>query len=668
MPFSGLIMVRRASITTVAGVSLVVSATLVAQQSRSTATVPVVQQDWPSYGGDPGGSRYSSLSQITRANVDRLVPAWRFSTGEAGPDFATERHTSFEATPLVIAGTMYLSTPLGRVFALDAATGRERWRYNPGVPRVANFGDFTSRGVSYWVDKSAPGNARCRARIVFATIDARLIALDAHDGATCPTFGDGGMVDLRRSLRNTPFEFAEYEVTSPPAVIGDMVVVGSAVADNNKTDAASGEVRGYDARTGALRWTFDPVPQRPEDPAYDTWRGPVAHGTGAANAWSVIAADVARGLVFVPTTSPSPDYYGGERLGDNRYANSVVALRAATGKVAWSFQTVHHDLWDYDNASPPALVTVRRGGRDIPAVLQATKTGMLFVLDRETGIPVVPVEERPVPASDVKGEIASPTQPFSALPALVPTHLDPARVFGVDSADRAACRAMIAGLRQEGTFTPPSRRGTLAMPSNIGGAHWGGVAFDPARQLAIVPVNDLAAVVQLYPRDSVPAHEDGWEYGSMRGTPYVDRRRMLISPGGVPCTPPPFGSLVAINVETGALAWRVPLGTPPSAHTGDIAHVAGDSATLRSLGSPNLGGAIVTAGGIVFIGATLDAHLRAFDVESGRELWRGALPAGGKATPMTYAADGRQFVAIAAGGDGGSFGKGDEVVVFALKR
>jgi quinoprotein glucose dehydrogenase len=354
-------------------------------------------------------------------------------------------------------------------------------------------------------------------------------------------------------------------------------------------------------------------------------------------------------------------------LGDNRYANSVVALRAATGQVAWSFQTVHHDLWDYDNASPPALVTVRRDGRDVPAVLQATKTGMLFVLNRDTGSPVVPVEERRVPASDIQGEIASPTQPFSSLPSLVPTRMDPARAFGVDSADRAACRATIAGLRYEGIFTPPSRRGTLAIPSNIGGAHWGGVAFDPVRQLAIVPVNDLAAVVQLYPRDSVPKHEEGWEYGSMRGTPYVVRRRILVSPAGVPCTPPPFGTLVAINVETGALAWRVPLGTPPERGMSRF-HVAADSATLRSLGSPNLGGAIVTAGGLVFIAATLDAHLRAFDVESGRELWSSALPAAGKATPMTYAVGGRQFVAIAAGGDGGDFGKGDEMVVFTLKR
>lgn len=645
----------------------------------------VVSGDWASYGRDPGGSRYSPLRQITRDNVASLTVAWRFSTGEASPEFATGKRTSFEATPLVIGGVMFVSTPLGRVFALDAATGREIWRYNAGVPHAAKFGDYTSRGVSYWVDTQTPAGSRCRARIVLATIDARLIALDARDGATCPRFGDGGTVDLRRTLRNAPFEFEEYEVTSPPAVVGNVLVVGSAVADNNRVDAASGEVRGYDARTGTLLWTFDPVPQDTRDPAYATWRGPSAHRTGAANAWSVIAADTARGLVFVPTSSPSPDYYGGERLGDNRYANSVVALRAATGAVVWSFQTVHHDLWDYDNASPPALVTVRRNGRSVDAVLQATKTGMLFVLDRERGIPIVPVEERAVPASTIGGEAASPTQPFSTLPALVPLRRTADQAFGADSADRAACRATIASLRNEGIFTPPSLEGTLATPSNIGGAHWGGVAFDPVHQLAVIPVNDIAAVVQLIRREGFDGHyEPGWEYAPMRGTPFIMRRRILLSPAGVPCTPPPFGALVAVNVESGSIAWRVPLGTPgplggalaPRRPASDVPSSPSAAAPPRTprptlgtehgLGSPNLGGAIVTAGNVVFIGATLDRKLRGFDVETGRELWSAPLPAGGKATPMTYSVHGRQFVAIAAGGDGEVFGKGDEIVAFTL--
>jgi quinoprotein glucose dehydrogenase len=662
--------------------------------------------EWHAYARDRGGSRYAPLAEVTPANVGRLRVAWRFSTGEAGPAYATRRRTSFEATPLVVGGTMYLSTPLGRVFALDAATGRERWRFNPGVPRGAAFGDFTSRGVSYWADPRARRGIRCAHRVFVATIDARLIALDAGDGATCPGFGDGGAVDLRVGLRNAPTEFSEYAVTSPPAVVNGVLVVGSAVADNQQTRAASGEVRGFDARTGRQLWRFDPVPQSPADPAYATWHGPAgsspaeAHRTGGANAWSVFAADTARDLVFVPTSSPSVDYWGGARLGDNRYANSVVALRASTGRLVWHFQTVHHDLWDYDNASPPVLTTVTRAGRRVDVVLQATKTGMLFVLDRETGSPVLPVEERAVPPSAAAGEEAAPTQPFSSV-VLSPLTMRPDEAFGADSADRVACRAILAALRHDGPFTPPSVEGTLVMPSNIGGAHWGGVAVDPVRQLAVVPVNHVAAVVQLIPRAEYDhaREEPGWEYAEMRGTPYWMRRRILLSPKRVPCSPPPFGALVAVDLQRGAIAWRVPLGTPgplaplrggdtaaapgvgattgsarPSIYrqalavrgTPDGAAGASDSAAFRALGSPNLGGAIVTASGLAFIGATLDRQLRAFDVATGRELWRGALPAGAKATPMTYRAGGRQFVAIAAGGDGDAFGRGDEVVAFAL--
>ena len=636
--------------------------------------------DWPAYGNDRGGERHSALTQVDRANVGTLAVAWRFSTGEAGPGYETGRRTSFEATPLVVRGTMYFATPLGRTFALDAASGREKWRYNPGVARVASFGDFTNRGVTYWVDPKAPRGVRCRERIFVAPIDGRIIALDARDGGSCSGFGDGGSVDLRRRLRNAPFEWEEYEVTSPPAIVNGIIVVGSAVADNNRTDAASGEVRGFDARTGALRWTWDPVPQDSTDAAYASWRGANAHRTGAANAWSVIAVDSARDLVFIPSGSASPDYFGGERLGDDRWANSIVALRGSTGKLVWGFQTVHHDLWDYDNASPPLLATITRDGRSVDVVMQANKNAMLYVLDRATGVPVFPVEERPVPASRVPGEQASPTQPFSSLPALSPQRLTAADAFGADSADRAWCAARLSSLRNEGIFTPPDTAGTLVFPSNIGGAHWGGLAFDPARQLVVVPVNEVAAEVQLVRITEGMHHDPDYENTHMRGTPWMMRRRIILSPKGVPCTRPPFGSLVAVDLGKGSVAWRVPLGSPappsPTA-TRDTATARGlarvsatgaDSAQARGLGSPNLGGAITTAGGLVFVAATLDRQIRAFDVETGRELWRASLPAAGKATPMTYMGGGRQFVAIAAGGDGANFGKGDEVVVFALPR
>ena len=617
--------------------------------------------DWPVYGRDPGGSRFSPLTQITRANVARLQVAWTYHTGE--PDMASMSHRppALEVTPLVVDGLMYISTPAGRIVALDPATGTERWRFDAGVNPHRGYSDFASRGVSFWRDARAAPGTPCARRIFAATIDARLVALDAGSGKPCAGFGSAGVVDLRAGLRVPPLEFVFYEVTSPPAVVGDLVITGSAVADNTTFAPASGEVRAFDARTGALKWTFDPVPQDSADPAYRSWQSGSARYTGAANVWSVIVADPARDLVFLPTSSPAPDYYGGMRLGDNRYANSIVALRASTGRVVWHFQSVHHDLWDYDNAAPPALVTVVQNGVRIPAVLQTGKSAMLFVLDRTTGKPIFPVEERAVPASSVPGEVASPTQPFTTVtPPLSPLHYSAADAWGPTPESRAACRAILGALLNDGPFTPPSLQGTLAVPGNIGGAHWGGVAVDEGRALAVVPVNTVPAMVQLFPAEGFNGdsmrREDAqrglidFEYTRMRGTPYVMRRRLILGPTGLPCTPPPFGSLVAVNLNTGGIAWNVPLGT------------MGES---PGLGSPNLGGPIVTAGGLVFIGATLERAFRAFDMETGRELWKAPLPAGARATPMTYEAGGRQFVVIAAGG-GGPFGAGDAIVAFAL--
>ena len=633
---------------------------------------PPTPADWPAYGRDPQGTRYSPATVITRANVARLEPAWMYRTGETGAAFKTDKPTSFEATPLVVGGVMYVGTPLGRVIALDPATGRERWVFDPKIKRDVRYGDFASRGVSTWLDESAAAGTACRRRIFVATAQSQLIALDARDGRPCAGFGRSGIVDLRAGLRIPPFEPAAYSMTSPPLVVKGVVITGSSIADNSRPDPASGEVRAYDARTGALKWTWDPIPQDPNDPAYGEWHGALAQKSGAANAWSILVADPARDLVFIPTGSAAPDYYGVLRLGRNRYANSIVALRASTGQLVWAFQTVHHDLWDYDNASPPLLVTVTHDGAKVPAVLQATKTGMLFVLDRENGRPIFPVEERPVPSSDIPGEQASPTQPFPKVIApLSPNRFTLEQVWGVTDADRAACHAAIDSLRNEGIFTPPSVRGTFVLPSNIGGAHWGGVAVDPVRQIAIVPVNRIAAVVQLIPREQFD-HERAmtedkrlgrdYEYNGMWGTPYVMRRRMILSPSGLPCTAPPFGTLVAIDLKTGHRLWEVPLGS----FTRPLP--AEQAATVPAeWGSPNLGGPIITAGGIIFLGAALDRWLHAYDIETGRELWRGPLPESGKATPMSYQLpSGEQFVAIAVGG-GGAFGVGDYVVAFRLK-
>lgn len=494
-----------------------------------------------------------------------------------------------------------------------------------------------------------------------------MIALDALTGEPCAGFGRAGAVDLRAGLRNPPGNRSEYELTSPPAIVGDLAVVGSAVADNGRFDAASGEVRGYDVRTGRLVWSWDPVPQDPSDPAYATWAGPAAHRTGEANTWSVITADPERGLVFLPTSTPAVDHWGGSRLGDNAYANSVVALDARTGRQVWSFQTVHHDLWDYDNAAPPALVDVTVGGRRVAAVIQATKSGQLFVFDRASGTPLFPVEERAAPASDAMGEVAARTQPFSSLPPLSPLTLSAADIEQGIAAPghRARCLARLATLRNEGSFTPPSERGSIVMPANVGGAHWGGIAYDPAGEVAIVPTNRIAAVVTLIRRDAPEAERAqgsgsgsrlGEEYADMAGSPYVLKREFFVI-DGVPCTPPPFGSLHAISLRTGQTLWNVPLGTGEGPPFG------------RVDGLPNLGGPITTASGLLFIGATPDATLRAFDLATGTVLWRGKLPAGARSTPMTYQGqDGRQFVAIAAGGDGDLFGRSDQIIAFALPR
>jgi quinoprotein glucose dehydrogenase len=628
--------------------------------------------DWPVAGGDLAGRRYSPADEITPANVARLAVAWTYRTGEIDAAFATRSEASFETTPLVVDGIMYVGTPLGRVIALNAETGKELWVFDPKIARDVPYGDFANRGVATWFDPGALDSPACQRRIFIANAQSELYAVDARRGRPCLDFGANGKVDLRRGLRVAPFEPQAYSMTSPPIVVGDAVIVGSSIADNSRPNPASGEVRAYDVRRGRLLWSWDAIPQDPSDPAYREWRGEHAHEGGGANAWSGLAADAQRDLVFVPTGSAAPDYYGGLRLGDNRYANSVVALRASTGRLVWAFQTVHHDLWDYDNAAPPALVTVTRGGREIPAVVQATKTGMLFVLNRETGEPIFPVEERPVPKSDLEGEAASPTQPFTALtPPLSPHRFGVDDVWALTDEDRAACRAAIEPLRNEGIFTPPSTEGTLALPSNIGGAHWGGVAIDERRSLAIVPVNRVAAMVQLIPRAGFDMQEarrgeqrmgEDYEYNMLRGTPYVMRRRLLLSPSRLPCTPPPFGALVAIDLTSGLRKWSVPLGT-------FLASVADSAAvqTRADFGSPNLGGPIATAGGLVFIGASLDRRLHAYDAATGAELWHAELPVSAKATPMTYRLrSGAQLVAVALGG-GDAWGAGDYVIAFRLR-
>lgn len=606
-------------------------------------------KDWPVYGGDPGGSKFSTLHQINRGNVANLKPAWTFSTDDpVTPLPGTGKPPAFEATPIVIRGTMYFGTPYGKVFALDAANGSLKWMYDSSIDRNGDYGDFATRGVSYWMDSAAPSTAPavCRERIFFASIDARLTALDAVTGKPCADFGTKGVIDLTQGLVRKPEYKGEYEETSPPAIIDDLVVAGSAIADNNRAKAPTGEVRAFDARTGALRWTWHPIDSKT---------------AGAANAWSILSTDPERHLVLVPTGSASPDYFGGLRPGDNRDANSVVALESKTGKRVWGFQTVHHDMWDYDVASQPVLFTMHRRGQDIPAVAAGSKTGHLFLLDRMTGQPLFDVEERKVPASDVEGEHASPTQPIPLAPKpWIPQSIRPEDAWGINDSDRAWCREKIASLRNEGIFTPPSLKGSLMIPGNIGGMHWGGAAWDGEHGLLIIPTNNLAAVIRLIPHDKFKeerkARGNGVEVTEQKGAPYAMSRNMLLGPSGLPCTAPPWGTLAAIDAATGKVRWQVPFGGLPG-EPEELTHTTG---------SVNLGGPIATAGGLVFIGASFDPHLRAFDVESGKELWSGTLPTSARATPMTYEVNGKQFVAIAAGGHTGKAKIDNKLVVFAL--
>ncbi|MDX1489198.1 MAG: PQQ-binding-like beta-propeller repeat protein, partial [Acidiferrobacterales bacterium] len=462
-------------------------------------------QGWAHYGGDAGGRRYSPLAAINRDNVAGLEMAWSFSTGEATRRGDKSNFHTFQNTPILLpaeaGGSLVVCTPFSRIIALDPVTGTERWFFDPDVP-LDNWMPYNCRGVSVWTNPALDTGAMCKSTIFMGTNDARVIAIDSRSGNRCTDFGSNGEVaiDVDRDLMIR----GEIKITSPPVVVNGVVVVGSFIRDMLRTDAPSGKVRAYDARSGAPVWSFDPVPRDPADPAASTWHGDSAQTVGAANVWSVMSVDAERDLVFLPTTSPSTDYYGGHRPGENRYANSVVALRGATGEVAWHFQTVHHDVWDYDLPSQPVLIDLPVTGRSTPALVQPTKQGFLFVLHRETGEPLFPVEERPVPQQGVEGEWLSPTQPYPvAPPPLLKQQLLPEDAWGFTWFDRRACRKKIEALRSEGLYTPISLQGTVLMPSSLGGANWGSGAYDPQRNLFVINTSRVPGVVKLIPREEV---------------------------------------------------------------------------------------------------------------------------------------------------------------------
>jgi len=594
---------------------------------------------WSQVGGDLGGQRYSPLTQIDRENVAQLEEAWRFESGDVTPTI------SLQVTPILVGDDLILCTPRNQVVSIDAETGEEQWRFD-AKPDLAGIYNPLCRGVAHGRVESAGGSV-CHSRIYLGTLDARLIALDAETGKPCEGFGVDGEVNLLDGIGET--RDGEYYMTSPPTVVAGRVVTGAWVTDGQRVDAPGGVIRGWDAETGELAWAWDPVPaDREPVTAADVAQGG-EYTRGTANAWSLLSADEERGLVFLPMGNAAPDHYGGQRHGLGAYASSVVALDARTGERRWNFQTVHHDLWDYDVASQPVLYTHpgRSGAADIPALAQATKMGHLFLLDRVTGKPIFPVEERPVPQGGVMGESIAATQPFPTLPPpLHPHSLPDEDVWGLTPIDRAECRKLVASLRNEGIFTPPSSEGSIVFPGLGGGVNWGALSVDDHRGRLVVNSMRNPFIVQVVAREEAGDLSGTDLVGAQpqEGTPYVVIRAPLLSSWGMPCTPPPWGQLTSIDLATGEIEWQRPLG--------NLRELAPAFGEFFEWGTPNQGGPIQTAGGLVFIAATMDRTFRAFDVETGDELWSTLLPTSGHATPMTYRVrpEGRQFVVIAAGG------------------
>lgn len=636
-----------------------------AQAQAEPALAGAGAAGWDHYGNDAGGQRHSPLTELTPANVSGLREVWRYRVG-APPAGVLG---SLEVTPLQADGNLYLCSGYNDVIALDAETGRERWRFRPRV-QTGGVVALTCRGVARFADPAATGP--CATRIITATVDARLVALDAMTGRPCAGFGANGVVDLTRGLGEVPKGY--YYVTSAPAVVRGRIVLGGWVSDGQSTGEPSGVIRGFDARTGKLSWAWDMGrPDRHGEP------GPGEEYTrGTPNSWAPISADEALGLVFLPTGNATPDYFGAHRsAASERYSSSVVALDAETGTLRWSFQTTHHDIWDWDVASQPALVDLPgKGGAVIPALLQATKRGQLFLLDRRTGQPLSRVVERPVSTDAVPEERPAPTQPFSVdMPDFAGPELTERRIWGLTPLDQLWCRITFKRARYHGQATPITLEPTIVYPGFLGGMNWGSLSIDRERGLAIVNANRFAMIERLLTREEAnrrglfPARSGVNHFAGgalpQAGVPYAIDVAPFVSPLGVPCQQPPFATISAVEIASGKLRWSRALGT--AAGSGPMGLKTGLPVPL---GPPSLGGAITTRSGLTFVGASQDERLRAFDSRTGRELWSAALPAGGQATPMTFRQPGgRQMVVIAAGGNGALQTRtGDYIIAYALPR
>ena len=631
-----------------------------------------ITSEWPYYAAAPGAGRYSAADQIRPDNVNRLSVAWTHRSGDfftgrsvadgSASDTSEPFSTSLEVTPIVADGRLYYCTPFNRVFALDPETGEEQWVFDPVVDH-AQDAQRHCRGVSYWRDVKADPDQACSSRIFLGTLDSRLISIDAATGKRCIGFGRNGEVDLKDQL--SKFDFVEHGVTSPPAILNDLVITGAFVLDGVRMDPPAGVVRAFDARSGEQRWGWNAVPKGVS--ATDE-NGDYRPGT--ANVWSIITVDPQRNLVFVPTGNAAPDFFGVRRQDYDDYSSSIVALNGESGEVVWRFQTVHHDLWDYDVAAPPTLVDLQIEDQMVPALVQVTKMGLTFVLNRETGEPLFDIIEKAVPTTGkLTEETLSPTQPFPAtFASLHRLGVTPDDAWGFTFYDKGACRTRIEALNHGPIYTPPSLKGTISSPGLTGGNNWGSPAIDPKRKILITATQHIPYIVTLVPREKCDAMSVSTQpqKGASRsiqpqsGAPYCVEFELLMSPFGVPCTPPPWGTLDATDLTTGRLLWQVPLGSTKGIAPWPL---------WKNFGVPPVGGPMVTATGLVFVGATSDKKLRAFDVSNGEELWKTELPAAAHAVPMSYRLrpDGRQFIVIAAGGHFSNLTpQADYLIAFAL--